>query len=550
MNPIKAALLGLVSLILAHHSFAAPTVGTTTVLGSFTGTGATLHADNVSPNLIQWYGTDLGFTYTHAGKIQFLFGDSWRDSTGLPIQSTTSGLYDDGFGSVDLSVYGTPSAFTPASRPLIKLGQNAGTVHAAAINPGVVLDIGKTPLGGFSNGSREFGVFTTTKPQGCLTNSDCTAISAGLTCDTGLGFWGAEYFTPEGFTGGCIDGQFGCLNDTMANIFGFPIPGTGFCRDTTSSVYAATPGGRLAAVAAMVRVGIRSTTDARSYTNNKQLLSNKFYNQTVATVQSFVPANGAGYLNQNYNVATGSGAQQRVLLWGRPGFIGIGSASRSLGLYFAYVNMPTGSSFTWTINYYTGTVGGIPQFSTNQQNAVALDLNSTTAGVQAAETHDVVNQASVMWVDHLHKWVMFYGGGMSNLPVFGFPTCGVLELFTGPDCTSVVLGNGAVRMRTADDPWGPWTPPQDVLVGGVPSATPLQGQYVAGGMLRHPSCVGATCAPHSPGVAYAANEYGFLYGANLVQSWITPVGASVDVIWNASSWDPYRVALFRTRINP
>ena len=117
--------------------------------------------------------------------------------------------------------------------------------------------------------------------------------------------------------------------------------------------------------------------------------------------------------------------------------------------------------------------------------------------MQTTETYDVVNQMSVVWVDQIHKWVMFYGGGMSKLPTFVFPACGVLEVFTGPDCASVAIGNGAVRMRTADDPWGPWSPPQDVLVGGVPNATPLQGQYVPGGVLHFAGCTVAGCAVHS-----------------------------------------------------
>jgi hypothetical protein len=46
------------------------------------------------------------------------------------------------------------------------------------------------------------------------------------------------------------------------------------------------------------------------------------------------------------------------------------------------------------------------------------------------------------------------------------------------------------------------------------------------------------------------NDYGFLYSANLIGPWIKPVGKSVDVIWNASTCDPYRVVLLRTRIDP
>jgi hypothetical protein len=461
MKKTNAGSIVLLAWFGVHAASAALTVGTTTVLGSFAGVGAPLSA-NQSPIPIQFYGTDLGFTYTSGGKVQILFGDSWRNESNQPIgnPSPTSpaqaGDNDDAFGTIDLGVYSSPNVFSPMFIPVIKYAQDPGTGFASGSNPARPMDLGKTPLGGFSNGTREFGWFTTTKPLACATTSDCTAVASGLTCDTGLGFFNATAANPRGFTGGCVDGQFGCLNDTKADAFGFPIPGTGFCRDATSTVYANTPAGRLSAVAAKLVIGIRSTTDNRVYTNTHEILTGKFQNSALATVQSFVPANGS---TQDYSIAISSGAQQRVLLWGRPAFIGVNAKSRTNGLYFAYADMPTGEPFTWTMQYYKGTVASIPQFSTNQADAVALDLDSTSSGIQTTESNDVVNQMSVVWVSQLNKWVMFYGGGMSNLPTAQFATCGVLELFTGPDCTSVVLGNGAIRMRTADNPWGPWTPP-------------------------------------------------------------------------------------------
>ena len=49
---------------------------------------------------------------------------------------------------------------------------------------------------------------------------------------------------------------------------------------------------------------------------------------------------------------------------------------------------------------------------------------------------------------------------------------------------------------------------------------------------------------------YHPDEYGFLYSANIIDPWIKRSGTGVDIIWNASTWDPYRVALFRTHIDP
>jgi len=103
-------------------------------------------------------------------------------------------------------------------------------------------------------------------------------------------------------------------------------------------------------------------------------------------------------------------------------------------------------------------------------------------------------------------------------------------------------------MRTADDPWGPWTPPQDVFVGGDADRRPVADQYAPGGVLHHPACSGERC--QAPSTYMLKGDYGWLYGANIIEEWIRPAGKGVDVIWIASTWDPYRVIMLRTRLSP
>jgi len=94
--------IGLAALSVAITGAAAPSPRETTVLGPFTGHYAKLHPDNVTPHLIAYYGTDLGFSYEHRGKLQFLFGDTAANERGDPIEASSHGTYDDGFGSIDL----------------------------------------------------------------------------------------------------------------------------------------------------------------------------------------------------------------------------------------------------------------------------------------------------------------------------------------------------------------------------------------------------------------------------------------------------------------
>src|SRR5262245_29608854 len=93
----RASLAALLLLAVQPFAVADPTVGQTTVLGPFTGVGAPLHPANKSPHLIKYYGTDLGWSYEHAGKLQILFGDTAATEKGELIEASSKAVYDDGF---------------------------------------------------------------------------------------------------------------------------------------------------------------------------------------------------------------------------------------------------------------------------------------------------------------------------------------------------------------------------------------------------------------------------------------------------------------------
>lgn len=504
-----------------------PRAAGTEVVGPFSGHDAGLHPDNLQPHKIAYYGTDLGWTYAHQGQLHILFGDTWATEAYAPIEASTGARFDDGFGTIDLAEWPDPALIQSDNIPLIRLGQHADSSEMSAIDPGHAMDLGHTPMAGFSNGVDQYGVFNITKPQGCVADSNC---SNGLICDTGLGFFGKRFDEEDGLTLPCVDGMPLCQADTIVDTAGKAVPDSGFCVDGGSTVWADTATGRVAASGIRVLVGKRSKEDPRKYLDGREWLTNRFLNVTVRAVDRFAPAGGPA-----------------VLLWGRPGFIGVGASGRSLGLYFAYVAMPRGPGMDWKVHYYSGTVNGDPQFSLNEADSIPLDLDASQAGSQTVEIHDIVQQMSVVRVDALGKWVMFYGGGISVLPSPPLPNCGVLELFARFECKQVVIGNGGMYMRTADDPWGPWSTPEEILSGGDPQL-PNSGQYGPGGVLHSPNCTGEGCATHTQSPFYHDNEYGFLYAANIIEEWIQAVDGGVDILWNASTWDPYRVVLLRTRI--
>jgi hypothetical protein len=520
------AILAVTLAAAAVTAAAEPAVIGTEYLGPLSGVDAPLDPANLEPHKAAYYGTDLGFSYAHQDRLQFLFGDSWAsDKDYAPIEASTGARFDDMFGSIALANGPDPARIGRGRVPTIRLGQNAGTTEVSAIDPGHAMDLGKTPMGGFSNGRREFGIFNLTKPQGCRTGADC---SNGMRCDGTLGFFGAPADQEELLTLACRDGAPGCTAETMTDAAGKPVPDSGLCIDETSTLKGERISNLLGPMALRVRVGLRDESDPRKYVETHDWLTHKFMNVTVRKGDAF------------------RDGKPRVLLWGRPGFVGVKQNERALALYFAYVEVPEGPGYTWQPTYYAGSENGEPRWSRNERDAVPLDLDSTAPGVQPVEPIDIVNQMSVAWAEPLGKWVMFYGGGLTKLPSKALAQCGVLELFAGGECKDVDTGNGAVRMRTAENPWGPWSPPQDVITADL--AQGAQGTYGPGGPLRHPDCKAADCSPHSDIFVYQAGEYGFFYSANLIEEWICPTEEGADLLWNASTWDPYRVVLMRTRI--
>jgi hypothetical protein len=526
-----------------------PSVGKTEVLGPFTGHDAALHPDNLEPERVDYYGTDLGFSYEHQGRLHFLFGDTVGTNAGAFIGRDTGQPNDDIFGTIELAEWPDPAKINPDNLPQLRLGQRAGSTSLAAIDPGFAMDGLKTPEAGFSSGEREFAVLILTKPRGCTTDEHC---GPNFSCDTGLGYIGVRPDQEVGLTLGCVDDAPACASDPLLGPNGQPVPGSGLCVDKNSSVWDESPGGRFSSVAMKQRIGMRDLENPALYARVADWLTSRFLNTTTRTVRDFDPARGAGPAKHDYRPATGTGPNQRVLLWGRPGFIGVGSKDRHMNLYLAYADLPAAPDFPWRMQFFTGVdANGAPQFSPDEREAAELDLDDSTPGTQPDEVHDVIQHMSIAWVGQLNKWIMFYGGGIDVTPnpAFGLLDCGILQVFVQSDCKEVEVGNGAIYMRSADDPWGPWSAPQEVIAGGDPDVAG-SGQYGPGGMLYHPSCEGETCATHSPIPTFPENGYGWLYGTNIIEPWITPAGEGVDVIWNASTWDPYRVILLRTHIDP
>jgi hypothetical protein len=69
-------------------------------------------------------------------------------------------------------------------------------------------------------------------------------------------------------------------------------------------------------------------------------------------------------------------------------------------------------------------------------------------------------------------------------------------------------------------------------------------------VLYHPDCEGPSCVERTPARESRPEDYGFFYSSIIVPQWITASGEGADLLWLASTWNPYRVILLRTHLDP
>ena len=176
-------------------------------------------------------------------------------------------------------------------------------------------------------------------------------------------------------------------------------------------------------------------------------------------------------------------------------------------------------------------------------------------GIVDGDPHEplrVVGHTAISWLGPpIDKWVMLYGGGLSSLLV-------------SSEDTSDAPAPGAIVMRFADHPWGPWSPPTPHLGAGRSehdrrserargvSVSPrvrvdaVFGMRAARRVAHRPKSprrdlrcqrVAVGCRPvvrgeHHRPVHDAQRRGGF------------------DMIWNVSDLNPYAVVLMKSAINP
>jgi hypothetical protein len=516
------------------------------ILGPLAGPGSA----SPQPGLA-FFGTDLGWTVAHRGELRILFGDTDDvfNSKCFPQRHN-----DDSQGTLPLA---PPPTGVPPIAMLTVPGAPNELQRLIVTRRGESLQMGygQVPVSAYSDGTNLVAIMgrggtircragVRSKVAACRgprAESDPSnwRSADGLRCSRALGECGPA---PNGIATACeLATGAGCNAALGATCR--PTP-AGLCVDPSSSQNDGTAGSERLTEGNEMEFAAEDPARPGHYESLATLRTNKFINTAARTVRRLSFSSGTN------DWAPGTGA---LLVWGRPHFSGEQGRQAQIYLLAHPLPIPRAKDGRWRFRprFYSGVDRrGRPRWVREQARAKPLALDGRVGG-SPFEEQPLVNQFTVSWVGGtINRWVMLYGGNLGSY------------LLADPANARPGEGPGSVRIRFADHPWGPWSPPRPHLLEGSPLAvgTPLG----PGGVLYHPLCVdqpGAPCAPSDevrPVDFYTGCsgfgktfDNGFFYGANVIDAYTQPDGAGgMDVYWNVSTWNPYGVLFLKSNLRP
>lgn len=301
----------------------------------------------------------------------------------------------------------------------------------------------------------------------------------------------------------------------------------GLCVDPTSSV---APAGPLAAVAVERHIAhSQNPTAPEVFTVGHTFATNKFANATARAIW---------HLDESRpwrNVYAAGKRPRELLVWGRPGFVAPLAATADLYLLhhpLATLDGP-GDDVNWQPRYFAGlTVKGKPTWTSNQLLAAPVIAGEEIAGVL---------QFSIAWVPGIHRFVMLYAGRLPR---------------------ALSLPGTGIQMRTARNPWGPWSEPELIWNALDEGAYACPDGYMYAWWAVGPQCPQSDAyrpdwLPNEglnqcPNPSPTPNlDIGVEYGVNILATFSKPGSrfGTATIYWNLSTWNPYRVVLMKTHLD-
>jgi hypothetical protein len=488
-----------------------------------------LTTNNVSSHSSMFCGTDLGFVVQHGSRLEVLFGDSWEwDPLTLYTTCNTVGA----LGASD-----DAQGWLPVTRP----PSTQVPFRAASI-----------PATGISDCNSTILTLDTNDPPGAPPRT----------------YTKIRLFTESGTELQLLPGStpLAAFSDGTNMWAMFKANGPGTNDPEPGRTY-------LAWRHTAARTDYRVRQDLGSNLGD----ANLFLNPSATRITSYDATNPK---LSNFALPTGTNAGV-LLIFGRKKFwTGPSSnpdAADDNGMYLVRqdVRISTSGTKNWNPQYLTGIdfMTGKPTWSSDKNAAWAM---LTTDGPTSGD-FKAVNEIDVKWVPELRKWIMLYGGDVH------------WTLESSPPTTDQPR-HGAIHMRMADYPWGPWSPPTPLLFrekmrgyfecdatqsttpdGCDPTSYPLgtwESNSSAHGFFNKniAGCTTALSEPVQPNTLFFNNPWltdcfindqpvydqrGILYAPELIPTW-TNEGTqnifgnllkTVTLYFLVSTWMPYQVVL-------
>ncbi|MET0389325.1 MAG: hypothetical protein ABW321_25350, partial [Polyangiales bacterium] len=504
-----------------------PAIGEPEHLGELVGPHVPLAND------LEFYGTDLGITFTHKGEHIILFGDTWADATTVCAEGSPN---DDVMGTL-------PMKWEPGVMPRVSLVPDPAQpahlkrLHIYRGSESLPLGLGQAPLAGFSDGEDAFVVFERLEPVRCTE----AQIAAGGPC-----LPGTDSFCSQGL--GTCEPRSSFPAMCNAALPEGCAPGVqcveaSYCIDRTSSQFDdGHVSGQAAAIAHYTDIGVARRGEPATFDSVVTWHTNKFSHPATQTVQRFSYRTDGSDYNPGHDT---------LLYWGRPGFIA--EQGRQAQVYLMAHALPVERKADGQWDFKPKFFAGVdprthePQWSSVEAEAKSLALDGEVGGSPSEEL-GLVGIYGVTWLPApVNKWIMTYGGDFADY------------LMSNTIETRSIRAPGAIMARFADHPWGPWSPPEPLLRPG--HGADVGTPYGPGGILYSPDCVDtelAHCAPSDPhrpldsflaGCPRTLPDPGRLYSPYVLDEYTQPnAEGGLDMVWDVSTWNPYAVHLIRTKI--
>jgi hypothetical protein len=485
---------------------------------------------------LQLYGTDLGLSFEHKGKLFMLFGDTWSSADDICQQARPQ--QDDTLATIPLEYTGTTPVPSFATKD--DAAGEPSNIHLYRGNDSLALGYGQAPIAGFSDGQHSFAFFERLVPVTCdddtVANGSAACVPGSASfCSKELGLCQPDYLS---FPVACDLNQDMCLP-------GQTCVATALCVDPTSSQYDDGHfGGQSAALTFQTELGAARDANVADYDSVLAWHTNKFSQPAVRTVRRFVGGPG----DNDYRPGADT-----LFVWGRPGYVA--EQGRQAALYLMAHHLPlqldAAGRLRFEPQYFAGldAVSGSPTWSSNESDAQPLSLDGQVGG-SSYEEIPILGPVGMAWLpEPISRWMMMYGGDLADY------------LLIDPASSRTANAPGSIVVRFAEQPWGPFSFPSVHLAPGSPLR---EGDpYGPGGYLYHPDCVDqgtAQCARSDPrrpldtaidGCPIAFPDPGRLYAPNIIDNYMRPTAdGGLDVVWNVSTWNPYGVQLLETTLHP